>query len=158
MYTHIPSSLLDPYKEVLESLDQWNLSKQSKLWTEDRIDGEMMYKIHRHSARIVEETGLSVQQIIYDNHNVSEKVFPFYYQILKINGGIENAKFDEDTFCQTLTYLNGEYENSTFVIKNGESYSNNFDNDTYAFAIVWKMYENPITPKWFIRPYYRMFM
>jgi hypothetical protein len=158
MYTHIPSSLLDPYKEVLISLDQWNLSKQPKLWTENRIDGEMMYKIHRHSARIVEETGLSVQQIIYDNHNVSEKVFPFYYQILKINGNIENAKFDEDTFCQTLTYLNGEYENSTFVIKNGESYLNNFNNDTYAFAIIWKMHVNPITPKWFIRPYYRMFM
>ena len=158
MYTHIPASLLDPYKEVLKSLDQWNISKQPKLWAEDRIDGEMMYKIHRHSARIVEETGLSVQQIIYDNHGVSEKVFPFYYQVLKINGNIANAKFEDDTFCQTLTYLNGEFENSTFVIKNGESYSNTFEQDTYAFAVIWKFYENPITPKWFVRPYHRLFM
>ena len=166
MYTHIPSSLLDPYKEVLNSINQWDISKQPELWTKDRIDGEMMYKIHRHSARIVEETGLSVQQIIYDNHwpsscileDKDQKIFPFYYQILKINGSINNAQFDDDTFCQTFTYLNGEYENNTFVIKNGESYSNNFNENTYAFAIIWKFYENPTTPKWFVRPYHRLFM
>jgi hypothetical protein len=158
MYTHIPDSLLIPYKEVLQSLTKWNISKQPQFWTEDRIDGEMMYKIHRHSARIVEETGLSVQQIIYDNHGVSEKVFPFYYQILKINKDIKNADLDQDAFCQTLTYLNGKYENKTFVIKNGESYINTFQEDVYAFAIIWKFYENPITPKWFVRPYHRLFM
>lgn len=158
MYTHIPASLLDPYKEVLRSLTEWNLSKQPKFWSEQRIDGEMMYKIHRHSARIVEETGLSVQQILYDNHNVPGKAFPFYYQIIKIQGELKPAIFDEDTFCQTFTYLNGEYENSTFVIKPEERYSQNFSEDTYAFAIIWKLYENPITPKWFVRPYHRLFM
>jgi hypothetical protein len=158
MYTHIPLSLLEPYKEVLKSLTEWDRSKQPEFWSQKRIDGEMMYKIHRHSARIVEETGLSVQQIIYDNHNVSDKVFPFYYQVIKVNGTLNAAKCDEDTFCQTFTFLNGELENSTFVIKNKEKYSQSFEEDTYAFAIIWKAYENPITPKWFVRPYHRLFM
>lgn len=158
MYTHIPSSLLDQYKEVLKSLTQWDMSKQPELWSNQRIDGEMMYKIHRHSARIVEETGLSVQQIIYDNHNPPGKVFPFFYQVLKVNGDLSSIKFDDDTFCQTFTFLNGEFENSTFVVKNKEQYSNFFADDTYAFAVIWKTYENPITPKWFVRPYHRLFM
>jgi len=158
MYTHIPSSLLEPYKEVLKSLTEWDLSKQPELWSEQRIDGEMMYKIHRHSARIVEETGLSVQQILYDNHNVPDKIFPFYYQIIKINNSLKSIELDENTFCQTFTFLNGEFENSTFVIKDKEEYYKLFTEDTYAFAIIWKTYENSLTPKWFIRPYYRLFM
>jgi len=63
MYTHIPLSLLEPYKEVLKSLTEWDRSKQPEFWSQKRIDGEMMYKIHRHSARIVEETGLSVNRL-----------------------------------------------------------------------------------------------
>ena len=158
MHTHIPSSLLEPYKDVLKSLTQWDISKQPEFWSPERIDGEMMYKIHRHSARIVEETGLSVQQILYNNHNVSDKVFPFYYQVIKVNGTLNAVESDEDVFCQTFTFLNGQFENSTFVIKNKEQYSNSFTEDTYVFAIIWKTYENPITPKWFVRPYHRLFM
>ena len=120
MHTHIPSSLLEPYKDVLKSLTQWDISKQPEFWSPERIDGEMMYKIHRHSARIVEETGLSVQQILYDNHNVSDKVFPFYHQVIKVNGILNSVESDEDVFCQTFTFLNGQFENSTFVIKNKE--------------------------------------
>lgn len=158
IHTHIPASLIEPYKEVLKSLTQWNISKQPKFWSEERIDGEMMYKIHRHSSRIVEETGLSIQQIIYDQHKDIKKIFPAYYQIIKIKGKIKPAIFSEDMFCQTFTYLNGKYENMTFVVKDEKDYVEDFAENTYAFAIIWQLNQNPTTPKWFARPYHRMFM
>ena len=158
MYTYMPEALLKPYQEVLKGLTEWDRSKQPLIWQEQRIDGEMMYKIHRHSARIVEETGLSVQQMIYDNYKEIDKIFPFYYQIIKIDNYFENAKVDEDVFCQSITYLNGEYENNTFLILNGETVLKQFDKTVYAFVIIWKKELNPDTPKWFIRPYHRLFM
>jgi hypothetical protein len=159
MYAFIKKDLLLPYQEVLPSLEdeKWNLSKQPKIWSDKRIDGEMMYKIHRHSSRIVDETGLIVQNQVYDVFGDSEKIFPFYYQIIKIEGEFSTPKLIDGMECQSLTFLNGKYENSTYIIEKGHTHSLYTEETLYAFAIMWSKAINEDTPKWFIRPYHRMF-
>lgn len=155
--TYILKEDLENYKEVLPTITDWDKSKQPNLWLPNRIDGEMMYKIHRRSSKIVDETGLRIQGIIYDLIGDSEKIFPYYYQILKIDRVLEVPKSIDNCFLQTITFLTGEYEDNTFVIEPNNLHMYAPQKTEYAFAIGWSKEVNPNTPKWFIRPYYRMF-
>jgi hypothetical protein len=157
IFTNIPDKDLSDYMEVLFNVDKWNISMQPDLWSSNRIDGNIMYKIHRHSSRIIDETGLLIQQILYDNLQNKDKLFPYYYQIIKFDNSIKNVKNIEN-ICQTFTFLNGKDVNKTVIVKPDESFTYEVDKETYALAIIWSNEINEKIPKWFIRPYYRLFI
>ena len=156
--TNITKDDLIDYQNVLIDTDQWDKSSQPDLWSKDRIDASMMYKIHRRSSRIVDETGLKIQQIVYDNFYNEKTIFPFYYQIVKFNDKINNAKNIEDSICQTFTFLNGVDVDCTVIIRPEEDFEYKVNQDTFAFAISWSTNFNTQDPKLFYNRYYRLFM
>ena len=157
IYTSIPTEDLDNYQKVLNEIKDWDKSNQPELWSKERIDGEMMYKIHRKSSRIIDETGLKIQQIIYDNFDNNIKIFPYYYQIIKFNE-LKSIKKDHNYLYQTFTFLNGKDVFGTTVLNKEEIFEYSSTDTCYALAILWDTEINEKTPKWFIRPYHRLFI
>jgi hypothetical protein len=147
---------LKDYQEVLPTLTDWDKSKQTEFWSKDRIDGEAMYKFHRSSARIVEETGLQIQSYLYEQYGTAEKIFPHAFQIIKISNSLKSCQTTDPIKYQTITFLNGDFVNKTVEAKAGESFEYSFDEDVYAFGILWSNEINLDIPKWFRRPYHRM--
>lgn len=154
--TPINEEMLKTYQNVLFVLDSWNKSKQNKIWSEDRIDGELMYKFHRTSARIVEETGLQIQSALYNQYTNSEKLFPYNFQIIKIDNKIKSYDIVDPIKYQTITFLNGKFVNKTIIAKQNDKFEYDLDSVTYAFGILWSNEINLEVPKWFRRPYHRM--
>jgi hypothetical protein len=154
--TPINEDMLKTYQEVLLNLNVWNKSKQIKIWSEDRIDGELMYKFHRTSARIVEETGLQVQSALYNKYGNTEKIFPSNFQIIKINGKLNSYSISDPIKYQTITFLNDKFINKTIIADSNDKFEYDLENTTYAFGILWANEINLDVPKWFRRPYHRM--
>lgn len=152
----INKEMLKAYQEVLPTLNDWDKSRQAELWSKDRIDGYLMYKFHRSSARIVEETGLQIQSYLYEKYGKSEKLFPHNFQVIKILGTLKSCLVESPMKCQTVTFLTGEFENKTVEADANSSFEYTFDEPVYAFAALWSNEINLDIPKWFRRPYHRM--
>jgi hypothetical protein len=157
IFTNIVDKDLSDYINVLLNLDKWDISVQPDLWSSNRIDSNIMYKVHRPSSRFIDETGLLIQQVVYDNLQNKNKLFPFYYQIIKFDNKIQNVKNIENV-CQTFTFLNGKDVNKTVIVKPDENFTYVVDKESYALAILWSNKINEKIPKWFIRPYHRLFL
>jgi hypothetical protein len=158
IYTYIPEQDLKKYQQVLFETNQWDKSEQPELWSKNRIDASKMYRINRQSSRIVDESGLRIQEIVYDNYYNEKTIFPYYYQIIKFNNKINNVKNIERSICQTFTFLNGKHANNTVIIKPEENFEYNVNQDTFVFAISWSDTFNQKDPKTFYNRYYRLFV
>jgi hypothetical protein len=158
IHTDIIEEDLINYQKILPTIKDWDKSNQPQLWSEQRIDGSSMYKFHRRSSKIVDETGLAIQKIVYDNYYNEKTIFPYYYQIIKFNDKISNKKNIENSICQTFTFLNGKDVEKTIIVKPEENFEYKVQEDTHAFAISWSENFNTQDPKWFTRPYHRLFM
>lgn len=157
IYTNIVEEDFINYQKLLPEIKEWNNSVQPELWSKQRIDGSNMHRVHRKSSKIIDETGLLIQQIVYDNYYNEKTIFPFYYQIIKFNNKIKNNKNIENSICQTFTFLNGPDVKNTIIVKPEEEFEYNVKEDTYALAISWSETYNTQDPKWFRKPYYRLF-
>jgi hypothetical protein len=158
IYTNIIKEDLINYQKILPTITMWDKSNQPELWSKERIDGSSMYKVHRRSSKIIDETGLFIQKIVYDNYYDKKTIFPFYYQIIKFNNKINSKKNIENSICQTFTFLNGKDVQKTVIVKPEEDFEYRVKDNTYALAISWSENFNPKDPKLFIKPYYRLFM
>jgi hypothetical protein len=157
IYTYIPEQDLKNFQQVLFETNQWDKSEQPELWSQDRIDGSKMYRVNRQSSRVVDESGLRIQEIVYDNYYNKKIIFPYYYQIIKFKNKLNNVKNIEGSICQTFTFLNGEYANNTVVIKPEENFEYETNQNTFVFAISWSDTFNKNDPKTFYNRYYRLF-
>jgi predicted nuclease of restriction endonuclease-like (RecB) superfamily len=156
IYSPISEDMLREYQSVLPTLTSWDKSKQSEIWSKERIDGELMYKFHRTSARIVEETGLQIQSYLYEKYGKEKKLFPHNFQIIKISNTLKSCEIIEPIKYQTVTFLNGEFVNKTIEADKDNYFEYNLNEITYAFGVLWSNEINLDVPKWFRRPYHRM--
>lgn len=157
----LPNEDLLMMVEGLKSLTQWDISTNPKYWSESFIDADYIYRIHRPSTRVVEETGLVIQDIVSAEFQTQETIFPDFFQINKHgNNFIRTEKKPLNKICETITYLNGPLKNQTVIVYNDSDFyaiENETDQTIYTLSMFWGYDKNPMYRGWFINKYFRKF-
>lgn len=160
--TNIPKNDLDIIVDGLSSLDIWSISKNPGYWSNYFIDADYIYRAHRPSTRIVEETGLLVQNIVNIEFATTKTIFPDFFQIVRYDKDfVIKDKLPKNIICQTVTYLNGSLKNKTVIIYNNSDFyklEDNNEDTIYALCTFWTYEKNPMYRGWFINKYFRKFL
>lgn len=123
-------------------------------WSSDCIDADQVYRIQKLTQRLIEETGVILQDQITDMFEVSGKLFPYNMQLIKIDRNTFNTDIIvQDQVCQTITQLVEDCK--TYVLENkaGDVTIDKLVMGDYALATYWTNYRDPKYKNWFIGKY-----
>ena len=156
--TQLDLSLISGLDEKLGLILPLNRFGHIPIWSSDCINAEEVYRIHRLSQRIVEEAGWAVQKNIAAEFSLSDSIFPYKMQLIKIDSKIFNSGIHvKDQICQTITPLTENCK--TYIIENSDEdiEISELEMGTYAVASYWTHFMEPSYTKWFINKYLRTF-
>lgn len=159
--TDIPEKDLNDIVNGLNSLNIWNISNNPAYWSNSFIDADYIYRAHRPSMRIIEETGLTIQDIVTAEFEIKDTIFPNFFQVVKSDKIFNRVvSSPSDKICETITYLNGPLKNQTVIVyNNSDMYAiENLNNEiVYTLSTFWSYTKNPMYRGWFINKYFRKF-
>jgi hypothetical protein len=142
--------------ERIDSACPLNRFNYEQHWSTDCVRADHVYRIDRFVQRVIEETGPIVQGQIIDLFEVTDKVFPYKIQLIKIDKNTFNTDIVVDgQICQTITQLKEEC--ITYILPNniGNVSISDLVFGEYAIASYWTNFKDPEYPRWFMSKYLR---
>jgi hypothetical protein len=141
-------------KEKLDALCPLNRFGDSPHWSSDCVSADQVYRIHKLTQRLIEETGVIIQEQVTDLFNAETKVLPYNIQLIKIDRNIFNTDIvTEGQICQTITPITEDCK--TYVLRNnsGDVQIGDLALGDYAIATYWTEHRDKRYKNWFIGKY-----
>lgn len=141
-------------KGKLDALCPLNRFGDTPHWSSDCVSADQVYRIHKLTQRLIEETGVIIQGQITDLFNTEKKVLPYNIQLIKIDRDIFNTDIITDgQICQTITPITEDCK--TYVLGNnsGNVQIGDLVLGDYAIATYWAEHRDKRYKNWFIGKY-----
>lgn len=141
-------------KEKLDATGLLNRFEDTPHWSSDCVSADQVYRIHKLAQRLIEETGVIIQEQVTELFSVETKVLPYKIQLIKI----DRINFNTDVIvdgqiCQTITPITEDCK--TYILENnsGDVTIDELVLGDYAIATYWTDYRDKRYKNWFIGKY-----
>lgn len=141
-------------KEKIDSVCPLNRFQDKPYWSSDCVSADQVYRIHKFVQRVIEETGVLIQDQVVNLFKLNTRAFPYNIQLIKIDRKTFNSDaVVEDQICQTITPLTEDCK--TYIITNdiGKITIDELTIGDYAIATYWTEHRDPRYKNWFIGKY-----
>lgn len=145
---------LDGIKEKIDAVCPLNKFNDIPHWSSDCVSADQVYRIHKLTQRLIEETGVIIQGQIIVLFEPDDKIFPYKMQLIKIDRNTFNTDIIvEDQICQTITPLTKPC--NTYILPNdqGNISIDDLNLGEYAIATYWTKHRDLKYKNWFIGKY-----
>ena len=145
---------IDGIKEKIDAVCPLNRFDDIPHWSSDCVSADQVYRIHKLTQRLIEETGVIIQGQMITLFEPDAKIFPYKMQLIKIDRNTFNTDIIvDDQICQTITPLT--IPCNTYVLPNdhGDVTVDNLGLGEYAIATYWTKHRDPKYKNWFIGKY-----
>lgn len=142
---------LDIVNEKIESVCPLNRFNDVKVWSNNFINAENVYRIQKFAQKVVEETGVLVHKMLIENLSLNKKIYPYNIQLIQIDNYIFNTDIIiENQICQTITPLTKYLKTYIIGNNNGDIEIPEIEIGMYAVASYWTEYKDPKYKNWFL--------
>ena len=147
---NLNNDLIEIHKKI-ETVSPLNKFSDTEIWSNNFIDADKVYRIHKFAQKVVEESGVLIHKLLIKKLLLENKIYPYNIQLIQIDKSIINTDIVvENQICQTITPLNRYLKTYIIDNNNGDIEIPEIEIGEYAVAAYWTEYRDPKYKNWFL--------